>query len=210
MIVADSPSTHEAVAQVISGGGLIAFRTDTFYGLGANPFDHVAVDRIKTLKDREGSKPILVLVSDEQQVDRFIAERSTVFVAVTKRFWPGPLTVVSKAVNGLPESLTAGSGTIGVRLPRDGKLRGLLRACGGLLTATSANLAGKSPAVTAADVETYFSESIDLIVDGGQVAATRPSTVLDLQKPEPRLIREGAILREESNEFLRGFGLRVS
>jgi L-threonylcarbamoyladenylate synthase len=210
MIVADSRSTHEAAAQVISDGGLIAFRTDTFYGLGANPLDHGAVARIKKLKDREANKPILVLVSDDQQVDRFIAERSKVFSAVTERFWPGPLTVVGKAVNRLPEPLTAGSTTIGVRLPDDENLRDLLRACGGALTATSANLAGEPPARTAAEVASYFPESIDLIVDGGQVTATRPSTVLELQEPEPRLIREGAILREDLNEFLGGIGLRLS
>ena len=210
MIVADSFSTHEAAAQVISDGGLIAFRTDTFYGLGANPLDPVAVARIKKLKDREGNKPILVLVSDDHQVDRFIADRSKVFVAVTERFWPGPLTVVNTAVRALPEPLTAGSTTIGVRLPDDKNLRKLLRACGGALTATSANLTGEPPALTAAEVEVYFPESIDLIVDGGHVTATRPSTVLALEEPEPRLIREGVIPREELSEFFEGIGLRLA
>lgn len=207
MIVADSQQAHEDAARVISGGGVIAFRTDTFYGLGANPLNPLAVARIRKLKVREEFKPILLLVSDEHQVGRFIAERSPVFAAFAKRFWPGPLTIVGKAVDELPGELTAGSATIGVRLPDDQNVRDLVRACGGALTATSANVSGKLPALTAAEVEAYFPEGIDLIVDGGQVTATRPSTLLDLSKPEPRLIREGAIVRAELNELLGGMGL---
>lgn len=209
MIVADSRSTHEAAAQVISDGGLIAFRTDTFYGLGANPLDHVAVARIKKLKDREGNKPILVLVSDDHQVDRFIADRSTTFVTVAKRFWPGPLTIVGKAVDGLPEALTAGGETIGVRLPEDQGVRDLLRVCGGALTATSANVSGMPPAVSAAEAKAYFPEGLDLILDSGRVTATHASTVLDLSNSKPQLIREGAISRAELNELLGPIGLSV-
>ena len=208
MIVADSRSTREAAAQVISGGGLIAFRTDTFYGLGANPLNLVAVARIKKLKDRE-DKPILLLLSDEHQVDRFIAERSTTFLTVAKRFWPGPLTIVGKAVNGLPEALTAGGETIGVRLPEDQGVRDLLRVCGGALTATSANVSGEPPAVSAAEAKAYFPEGLDLILDGGQVTATHASSVLDLSNSKPQLIREGAISRAELNELLGPIGLAV-
>ncbi len=207
MIIADSRQVHEVAARVISGGGVIAFRTDTFYGLGANPLNPHAVGRIRKLKSREEFKPILLLVSDEHQVDRFIAERSPVFAASAKRFWPGPLTIVGKAVDELPGELTAGSATIGIRLPDDQSVRDLVRACGGALTATSANVSGRLPARTAAEVAAYFPERIDLIVDGGEVTATLPSTVLDLSKPEPRLLREGAIVRAELNEFLVEIGL---
>ncbi|MGI9164991.1 MAG: L-threonylcarbamoyladenylate synthase [Pyrinomonadaceae bacterium] len=209
MIIANSRQVHEVAALVISGGGVIAFRTDTFYGLGANPLNPLAVGRIRKLKSREEFKPILLLVSDEHQVDRFIAERSPVFAACSRRFWPGPLTIVGKAVDELPGELTAGSGTIGIRLPDDQSVRGLVRACGGALTATSANVSGRLSARTAAEVAAYFSERIDLIVDGGEVTATLPSTVLDLSKPEPRLLREGAIVRADLNEFLGGMGLSL-
>ncbi len=209
MIIADSRQVHEDAAQVIFDGGVIAFRTDTFYGLGANPLDSLAIARIRKLKVREECKPILLLVSDEDQVGRFIAERSWVFAAVAKRFWPGPLTIVGKAVDELPGELTAGRTTIGVRLPDDQNVRDLIRMCGGALTATSANISGTPPALTAAEVEAHFPEGIDLIVDGGQVTATRPSTLLDLSKPEPRLIREGAIARAELDEFLGELGLSL-
>lgn len=209
MIISDNPKIFEAAARVISDGGVIAFRTDTFYGLGANPLDALAVARVKSLKDREANQPILVLISDEQQVDRFISERSPMFVAVAKRFWPGPLTIVSKAIDGLPEALTAGSATVGVRLPDDQNLRDLLRACGGALTATSANISGRPPALTAAEVKSYFHQGLDLIVDGGRALSTHASTVLDLSRSEPRLIREGAITRAELDEFFKGIGLSL-
>lgn len=209
MILRHDEQALRRAAKTIFSGGVIAFRTDTFYGLGADPLNHLAVTRIRELKGREENKPILLLISDELQVPRFIAAQPSVFVSVSKRFWPGPLTIVGKAVGELPGELTAGRATIGVRLPADEKVRDLVRVCGGALTATSANVSGKLPALTAAEVEAYFPEGIDLIVDSGQVTATQPSTLLDLSKPEPQLIREGAIVRAELNEFLAGIGLSL-
>ena len=191
---------------MVSAGGLIAFRTDTFYGLGADPFSRPAIDRIKRLKGRKGlkglrggdeGKPILIVVSDLDQVDRFLAERTRVFDLLAGAFWPGPLTLIGKARREVPNELTAGTGTIGVRLPDDEDLRVLVRACGGALTATSANPAARAPACTAREVETYFPDGIDLIVDGGRARSDRPSTVLDLTGTEPGLVREGAISRAE-------------
>lgn len=178
-------------------GGLIAYRTDTFYGLGADPLNPKAVSAIRTLKGREERKPILLLISDADQVDRFIKDRSKVFAALAESFWPGPLTIVGVARKELPEGLTVGSGSIGVRLPADDAVRSFLRACGGALTATSANLAGSAPACTAEQVAGYFSTGIDLIIDAGEVTATLPSTVVDAREARPFLIREGAITQSE-------------
>lgn len=197
MIIPTNKKSQTQVAEVIRGGGVIAFRTDTFYGLGADPFNESAVRRIRQLKGREEVKPILLLISDPGEVDRFIVNQSQLFKEVANRFWPGPLTLISAARTELRADLTAGTMTIGLRLPDDENVRALVRLCGGALTATSANTAGEPPARTPKDVENYFSEGIDLIVDGGEVMATKPSTVLDLSKPEPRLIREGAITRAE-------------
>ena len=171
---------------------MIAFRTDTFYGLGVDPFNSVAVARVRELKGRE-DKPILLLISDLDQVDRFIVERSQQFNRIAAKFWPGPLTIIGKAIEGLPQEITAGTGTVGVRLPNDEVVRKLVRECGGALTATSANPAGRSPARSAEDVRAYFPEGIDLIVDGGEVTVTEPSTVLEATTSPPRIVREGAI-----------------
>ena len=180
-------------AKIISAGGVIAFRTDTFYGLGADPFNAAAVAKIRELKGREDDKPILLLLSDARLADRFIADRSEAFEEIAKKFWPGPLTIVGAAVSNLPPEITAGTGTVGVRVPADENVRELVDACGGALTATSANPAGREPARSAEDVRNYFPEGIDLVVDGGEVTATEPSTVLDVTTVPPRVVRQGAI-----------------
>jgi L-threonylcarbamoyladenylate synthase len=182
-------------SEVILSGGVIAFRTDTFYGLGADPFNHAAVARIRELKGREDNKPILLLISDVDQVERLISARSDGFNIAARKFWPGPLTIVGTAVAALPEEITSGTGTVGVRLPADQSVRELVRDCGGALTATSANPSGSEPARSAEDVAGYFPVGLDLIVDGGEVTATEPSTVLDVSSSPPRVVREGAISR---------------
>ena len=185
---------REVDAEIIRIGGVIAFRTDTFYGLGADPFNRDAIVRIRELKGREADQPILLLVSDESEVDRFI-EQSEFFKLIAKGHWPAPLTLIGVARPEVPIELTAGTKSLGVRLPDDNELRSLVRACGGALTATSANVSGQPPARTPKEVENYFPTGIDLIIDGGEVAVTQPSTVLDLVG-QPRLIREGIIKRE--------------
>lgn len=197
MILPDNEGARIQAAEIIQSGGLIAFRTDTFYGLGADPLNHSAVAKIKQLKGREESKPILVLIADARDVVRFVIHRSASFDRAAKRYWPGPLTLVGKATPELPDELTAGTGTIGVRLPNDPTVRALIRICGGGLTATSANLSAQPPARSAQEVDAYFPMGIDLILDSGEVAVTDPSTVLDLSGNEPVLIREGIISRAE-------------
>ena len=189
-------------ADIVRRGGLIAFRTDTFYGLGADPHNAPAVRRIFELKGREEGKPILVLISDVELVPSFLTNPSAQFSSIAERFWPGPLTLIGIAPDELPHELTAGTGTVGIRLPAGEEVRALLRACGGALTATSANPAGQPPARSAEDVGRYFSDGIDLVVDDGEVTATQPSTVLDLSGESPKLIREGAVSRAELDEFL--------
>ena len=182
-------------SEVISNGGVIAFRTDTFYGLGVDPFNAAAVARLKQLKGREDNKPILLLISDADQVRRLITTRSDRFKIAVREFWPGPLTIVGSAVPQLPAEITAGTGTVGVRLPADESVRELVRQCGRVLTATSANPAGREPARSAQEVASYFTTKLDLIVDGGEVTASEPSTVLDVLTSPPRIVREGAIPR---------------
>jgi L-threonylcarbamoyladenylate synthase len=210
MILRQSPQALEDAARIISDGGLIAFRTDTFYGLGADPLSRLAVRRIRQLKSREESKPILLLISDYDKVASFITKPSEPFLTLVSHHWPGPLTLVSDARPELPDELTAGIGTIGLRLPDDDDVRSLVRICGGALTATSANPSGGLPARTAKDVEDYFADGIDLIIDGGDVTVMQPSSVLDLSQNKPRLIREGAISRKALTETLLESGMELA
>jgi L-threonylcarbamoyladenylate synthase len=200
MIQKDNEDARTKAAEIISAGGVIAFRTDTFYGLGADPFNRDAIVRIRELKGREDDKPILLLISDANELDRFTTNFQFLRM-IAVGHWPGPLTLIGGARPEVPVELTAGTRTIGLRLPDDDDVRSLVRACGGALTATSANISGQPPARTAKEVENYFPEGIDLIIDGGEATAIEPSTVLDLSGPKARLIREGAISREELEEF---------
>jgi L-threonylcarbamoyladenylate synthase len=208
MILPDNEQARIQAAEVIQHGGMIAFRTDTFYGLGTDPLNRSAVAKIRQVKGREESKPILVLIADARDVIRFVIQRTTSFDRIAKRFWPGPLTLIGKAQADLPAELTSGTGTIGVRLPNDPTVRALIRLCGGSLTGTSANLSAQPPARSAQDVDAYFPMGIDLILDSGEVAATAPSTVVDLSGKEPLIIREGAISRGELQRTLAE--LRIS
>jgi L-threonylcarbamoyladenylate synthase len=202
MIQKDSPETRSDAGRIVADGGVIAFRTDTFYGLGADPFDRNAVRRIWGLKGREEGKPILVLIADMNEADRFFDQYEAV-KAVAVGHWPAPLTLISVARPDLPIELTAGTNSIGVRLPDHENVRALVRVCGGALTATSANPSGQAPARTALEVQTYFPTGVDLIIDGGEVEATLPSTVLDLTGPIPHVVREGAVPTSELEDILK-------
>jgi L-threonylcarbamoyladenylate synthase len=206
MLLADNDKTREVAARTIKAGGVIAFRTDTFYGLGADPFNRVALRKIHALKGREDGKPLLVIISDASLAERLIADQSKLFKAVVSRHWPGPITLVGKARGEVPAELTAGTGTIGARLPDDERVRDFVRAMGGVLTATSANLAGEPAARTALEVAGYFPTELDLIVDGGPAPGGLASTVLDVSGPTARLIREGAVSRENLEETLHTLG----
>ncbi|HUQ33101.1 MAG TPA: L-threonylcarbamoyladenylate synthase [Pyrinomonadaceae bacterium] len=208
--VKDDDETRARASRIVADGGVIGFRTDTFYGLGADPFNRAAVSRINSLKGRDGvGKPVLVVISDRNEAERFTTDPSTLFNSISERHWPGALTIVVGARPEVPDELTAGSRTIGLRLPDDEKVRVLIRACGGALTATSANLAGEPPARTAEEVATAFHSLLDLIIDGGKATGDKPSTVLDLSGEHPRLIRDGAVSRSQLQETLRALGEEI-
>ena len=209
LIYPDSAGARERAARAAAAGRIVAFRTDTFYGLGADPFNPAALDRLNELKGRDG-KPILVVVGDEDVAGRLVSERTAAFELLSALYWPGPLTLVAAARPEVPEVLTAGTGLVGVRLPDDEEAREIVRACGGVLTATSANPAGQPPARTAADVVAYFPSGLDLIIDGGDARGERPSTVLGVYGARPSLIREGVIRRGEIEESLRGSDLLLA
>jgi L-threonylcarbamoyladenylate synthase len=203
MIVSQTDENLNRIGTLVTRGGVIAFRTDTFYGLGADPFNRSAIQLIKDLKGREDGKPILVLISDPDQIGRLIEKRTTEFVKLVERFWPGPLTIIGQAASGLPDELTAGTKTVGVRLPADDDVRELVRTCGGALTATSANPAGQAPARTAQAVAAYFGDRVD-VVDGGAARTDQPSTVVEAKNDEVSLVREGVILWSVIQSALSG------
>jgi L-threonylcarbamoyladenylate synthase len=197
VMLLQSVDSIRKAAETISRGGVIAFRTDTFYGLGADPFNQDAVRRIKELKGRENNKPILIVISDYDFLGRFINTISPAFQLLAKQFWPAPLTLIGEARPELPPDITAGTNTVGVRLPNDDRVRLLVKACGGALTATSANPSHAAPATSAVQVQEYFRDAVELIIDDGEAQTDRPSTVVDVSQEKPKLIREGVLTWSE-------------
>lgn len=187
------PSLRGA-ADIVRGGGVIAFPTETFYGMGACPFDARAVQRIFDLKGRSfRSAPILVLIRSRADLAALVAEITPAAERLMEACWPGPLTLVFHAAAAVPSVLTAGTGTIGVRLPAHPDVQRLLEAVGGPLTGTSANRSGRSPATTAEDVDRAFGGGVDAILNGGPTPGGLPSTVVDTTVDPPRLLREGRV-----------------
>lgn len=189
-----SEPSLRAAADIVRGGGIIAFPTETFYGLGACPFDAHAVRRIFDLKGRPlRDAPILVLIRSRADLDQMVSEITPAAERLMEACWPGPLTLVFRAAAVVPSVLTAGTGTIGVRLPAHSDVQRLLETVGGPLTGTSANRTGQPPAMTAADVEQIFGGAVDVILDGGAGPGGLPSTVVDTTVVPPRLLREGRV-----------------
>jgi len=171
-------------AQLIRGGGVVAFPTDTVYGLGAAADDEVATKRVYRIKGRPVGLPLILMVAAESQLEGFVHIDSRT-EAYMRRWWPGPLTLILHANGG---------GTLGVRIPKHKVALNLLRAAGPLLT-TSANLHGKDPAMTAEEAGAL--PGLAAVLDGGRAPGGTASTVLDLTGPEPHVLREGAILSPE-------------
>ena len=191
------PATPDAAAladaaAVLTAGGIVAFPTETFYGLGVAALDAAAVRRLFALKGRSESRPILVLVDDPARVDA-LALVSDTARALMARHWPGALTLVLPARALVPVELTAGTGTIGVRQPGHAVARGVAAALGGPVTAPSANLTGAAPPTTAEDVRRVLDGRIDVILDGGRTRGGLASTVLDVTVDPPRVLRAGAV-----------------
>jgi L-threonylcarbamoyladenylate synthase len=183
---------NRAVA-VLNSGGVVAFPTETYYGLAVDPFNPLALNHLFTLKQREISKPILTLVDDRESLLVLVQSVPAVYSALMDTFWPGPLTLIFQAKLNLPALLTAGTSTIGVRQSSHPFARQLLRAFGKPLTATSANISGRSAAIDAYEVKAQFGSKIDLIFDGGETPGIGGSTIVGLEGDKPRLIREGVI-----------------
>jgi L-threonylcarbamoyladenylate synthase len=191
--VAPTRATLRAAADTLRAGGVVALPTETFYGLAAAALDSGSVRRIFELKGRPESKPLLVLV-DSVAMAKTVARVTDAARDLMARYWPGALTLVLPALPTVPSLVTAGTGTLGVRLSPHAIARGLVELLGEPVTAPSANPDGLPPPTTAAGVLTYFPEGIDLVLDGGATPGGEPSTVLDLTVDPPRVLRQGAVV----------------
>ena len=190
-LIGTSVDDIREAARLVLEGGLIAYPTDTVYGLGCNPFDADAVDRLVKAKERiKGSLPILV--SSFSEAER-IGEINDMSAALARRFWPGPLTLVVQTRNDLPAKVTDNSQLVGLRIPNHEATMRLILESGGAIVGTSANISGQRSLSTAQEVLRELGGRIDLVLDGGHTILSRESTVVRIVGDEIVLLREAAI-----------------
>ncbi len=183
-------------AAVLRRGGVVAYPTETFYGLGALARDAAAVERLVLAKGRPDGKPLPLVVVDVAAA-REVADLGRRAARLAARFWPGPVTLVVPARPGLPDAITAGTGTVGIRVPGGEVARALARAAGGAIVSTSANPSGSPPAVSASALDPELRGRIDLVLDAGPAPGGLPSTVVAVYEGGVRLVRAGAVPFDE-------------
>lgn len=189
---ANNNGAVESAAARLQAGELIAFPTDTVYGVGANPFDELAIDRLYQAKGRSLEKGIPVLLADAADLPKVASTVPPVAHRLIARFWPGPLTLILPKRPGLPPNLTSDE-NIAVRVPDNEVARRFIRAAGGAVATTSANQSGAAPAENAAEAEAALGEWITIVLDGGPVVHGIASTIVDCTTSPIQILRPGPI-----------------
>jgi L-threonylcarbamoyladenylate synthase len=188
-------------AAAIRRGELIGLPTDTLYGLAGDATCPGVAEKIFRIKKRPETKPILLLIDSPARLHGLVGTLSDVYRVISTEFWPGPLTLILPATKAVPREVTAGSGTVAVRWPAAPVVERLVRLCGCPLTGTSANVSGRPPATTAAEVNRQLGRNVYCILDAGPARTRRPSTILDLTG-RPRILREGALSASRLKRYL--------
>jgi L-threonylcarbamoyladenylate synthase len=196
-------SLIQYAADQIRAGQVLGMPTDTFYGLAADPFNLLAVDRVYEIKSRARHKPLSLLIASTDQAEELAQPLPDEFYALARRFWPGPLTIIVRASSRLPLKVTANTGNVALRVPNSKIPLAVVQAARIPITATSANLSGAAECTTAEAVRDQLQERIAIIVDGGTSPREVASTIVDLTDEEARwrIMREGAIPAPEISEF---------
>ena len=195
----------ERAVEILRRGGLVAYPTDTVYGLAALPTDARAVQRLFETKSRSPDRVVSLLIASPADVALVATDVPEEAQRLMRAFWPGALTIVLQKASGFPSD--AVGETVALRVPDHPVPRELARLLGAPITGTSANVSGGPEPLTADDARSQLGEAVDLVIDGGRCPGGRPSTVVDCTVTPPRIVREGAISREE---LVRAAGVRFS
>lgn len=190
------PQPIAEAAAIIRAGGLVAFPTETVYGLGADGLNPAAVARIFAAKERPATDPLILHVAEPEALSLLVLEVPPTAIELARRFWPGPLTLVLPKRPIVPDIVTAGLPTVAVRVPAHPVALALIRAAGTPIAAPSANRFGHTSPTTAQHVQDDLGDRIDLILDAGPTSIGVESTVLDLTRPVPTILRPGGLPRE--------------
>ncbi len=190
-----SLSIDEAVA-ILKSGGIVAYPTETFYGLAVDPKNSQALEKLYALKERDRGKPISILIGSEEDLKNWVQDISPRAQSLIQQFWPGPLTLVLPAKTQVSSLLTAGTGTLGVRISPH-PLASQLAKSMGAITTTSANLSGMDPLLDPQELEEMLGKKIDGLIDGGVLNQSKGSTIISICDEIIKVIREGEIVIKE-------------
>lgn len=180
-------------AKVILEDGVVVFPTRAFYGLGANALSFKAVETVYRIKERDHSKPILILIADLKELASLVREVPASARDLIKRYWPGKVTIVFHAAKTLPDNLTGGTGKIGIRFVGHPVARELVKAVGRPITGTSANISGRPACSTVDALDNEIVQKVDLVLGSGHLAGDIGSTVIDVTVDPPKVLREGVV-----------------
>ena len=200
MYVKASGKSIRKAAEIVRRGGLVVYPTDTVYGLGCDPFNIDAVQKIKNVK-RRGNNPLPILAHNIESVET-VTILNYKAKEVIKEIWPGPITLILPK-KGLHDSVTSGSNRVGIRIPNNQVALDLVKLCGGLLIGTSANLSGTTSSVTAVDANKQIGSEVDLVLDDGPTDLKKESTIISLINDKIKIMREGAISSRKIIEMFR-------
>ncbi len=200
---APQTSALEEAADILREGGIVAYPTETFYGLGVDAFNEVAIKKLYQIKGRDLNKPISILIRDQEMLKQVANSIPPVAERLMQELWPGPLTLIFKCRDQLPSYLTGGTGKVGVRISSQLTAQRLLEILELPITATSANLSGGKSPITAQEILGSSANGIDLILDGGKLPGQLGSTIVDLTISPPKIVREGEIPGRVIMDFLK-------
>jgi len=182
----------QEASRVVKNGGLVVYPTDTVYGLGCDPFSVRAVKRVFKVKGERKEKPLPILASNIESIEK-IAHLNKRARKIAERHWPGPLTLVVPKKPALPNAVTCGLASVGVRIPNHKVSVQLISLCDGLLIGTSANKTGEKPPKTAREANKQLGGQVDIVLDGGPTPLSQESSIVDLTYRKPKMLREGPI-----------------
>jgi len=195
------PEALAPAAAALRADGILAYPTETFYGLGGLAFSARAVERIYGLKQRDRGKPLSVVIADLDMACEIAGALPPLFLDLAHAFWPGPLTLVARARPLFPPAMLGPGGSLAMRVPGTKWLREFLRMLGAPVTATSANLSGGAEISRPEEVIELFRGKVDIIVDGGPTPGGLPSTIVDLTSDKPVIVRPGAVSEAALRRF---------
>ena len=189
-------------AEIIKNGGIVVFPTETVYGIGTNGLYKEAVQRLYKIKERPLNKPISLLVSDYEMIEKVVKDINELEYKIMKKFFPGPLTIILNKKDIVPDIVTSGGSTVGIRMPEEEITRKLIEYAGVPIAAPSANISGKPSGIDLQEIIKEFGDMVDYYIDGGKSKIGIGSTIVKVENNTIKILREGSISKKEIEDLI--------